>query len=87
MSAHTGATTNYALQQPSYEYTDRTTQFDDALLQRGIVTMDQVLLAKGMSIGTAEHLLLQQKQRKEEEDMIHYSKKNSCESISDLTHG
>ena len=70
MSAHTGATTNYAIQQPSYEYTDRTSQFDDALLQRGIVTMEQVLLAKGMSIGTAEHLLLQQKQRKEEENMM-----------------
>jgi hypothetical protein len=70
MSAHTGATTNYALQQPSYEFTDRTTQFDDALLQRGIVTMDQVLLAKGMSVGTAEQLLLQQQQRKDEESIF-----------------
>ena len=70
MSAHTGATTNYALQQPSYEYTDRTTQFDDALLQRGIVTKEQVLLAKGMSIGTAEQLLMQQQKRNDEEAMI-----------------
>ena len=70
MSAHTGSTTNYAVQQPSYEYTDRTTQFDDALLQRGIVTMDQVLLAKGMSVETAERLLQQQQQRKEEESRI-----------------
>lgn len=67
MSAHTGATTNYAVQQPSYSYTDRTTQFDDALLQRGIVTKEQVLLAKGMSVGTAEHLLMQEKLRKDEE--------------------
>jgi Phosducin len=73
MSAHTGATTNYSTQQPSYEYTDRTTQFDDALLQRGIVTEEQVLLAKGMSIRTAEQLLLQQKQRKNEDDLINNS--------------
>ena len=70
MSAHTGATTNYDVQQPSYEYTDRTTQYDDALLQRDIVTMEQVLLAKGMSTGSAEQLLLQQQQQKDEEEMI-----------------
>jgi hypothetical protein len=64
MSTHTGATTNYAIQQPSYEYTDRTTQFDDELLKRGIVTQEQVLLAKGMSIDTAKQLI-QQKQQKE----------------------
>jgi Phosducin len=82
MSAHTGAITNYAIQQPSYEYTDRTTQFDDALLQRGIVTMEQVLLAKGMSIETAEQLLLQQKQRKDEEKRIINGNMNETQIIA-----
>lgn len=82
MSAHTGATTNYDVKQPSYEYTDSTTQFDDALLQRDIVTMEQVLLAKGMSIGTAEQLLLQQQQRKDEEEMI---KNKAIDVTSSLT--
>jgi hypothetical protein len=62
MSSHTSATTNYAIEQPSYGYTDRTTEFDDALLQRGIVTMEQVLLAKGMSVNDAQLFLQHQNQ-------------------------
>lgn len=52
--------TNYAAadnHQPSYAFSGATTEFDDALLQRGIVTRDQVLLAKGMSVADAERLL------------------------------
>lgn len=51
--------TNYSLEhQPSYAYTDRTTEFDDALLQRNIVTQEQVLLSKGMSLSDVQRLLL-----------------------------
>lgn len=49
--------TNYALHQPSYAHSAATTEFDDALLQRGIVTREQVLLAKGMSVADAERFL------------------------------
>ena len=65
MSSHTSATINYAVQQPSYGYTDRTTEFDDALLQRGIVSMEQVLLAKGMSTKDAQYFLQKQKEKEE----------------------
>jgi hypothetical protein len=54
--------TNYAINQPSYAYSGATTEFDDALVQRGIVTAEQVLLAKGMSVTDAERLLTQNKQ-------------------------
>mmetsp|Transcript_24927 Transcript_24927/g.69301 ORF Transcript_24927/g.69301 Transcript_24927/m.69301 type:complete len:214 (-) Transcript_24927:1583-2224(-) len=39
---------NYALDRPSFAYTDKTTEFDDALMHHGIVTRDQVMRAKGM---------------------------------------
>jgi hypothetical protein len=63
MSTHTSATINYAVQQPTYGFTDRTTEFDDALLQRGIVTMEQVLLAKGMSVEDAQNFIRKQKEK------------------------
>lgn len=63
MSTHTSSTINYAVQQPSYGFTDRTTEFDDALLQRGIVTMEQVLLAKGMSVQDAQYFIQKQKEK------------------------
>jgi hypothetical protein len=63
MSSHTSATINYAVQQPSYGFTDRTTDFDDALLQRGIVTMEQVLLAKGMSVQDAQCFIERQQEK------------------------
>ena len=53
---------NYAAadnHRPSYAFSGATTEFDDALLQRGIVTRDQVLLSKGMSVADAERLLQQ----------------------------
>jgi hypothetical protein len=52
--------TNYAINQPSYAYSGATTEFDDALVQRGIVTAEQVLLAKGMSVMDAERILCTQ---------------------------
>jgi hypothetical protein len=34
--------TNYSTSKPSHEYTTSTSEFDDALLQRGIVSFEQV---------------------------------------------
>jgi hypothetical protein len=34
--------TNYATSKPSHEYTTATTEFDDALLKRGIISFEQV---------------------------------------------
>jgi hypothetical protein len=85
MSAHTGATTNYAIEQPSYEYTDRTTQFDDELLKRGIVTEEQVLLAKGMSIDTARKLVQQRELLKECPDVDVIGETKKCNEMSNST--
>jgi hypothetical protein len=41
--------TNYTVNKPSHALTTATTEFDDALIQRGIVTAEQVMLAKGAS--------------------------------------
>jgi hypothetical protein len=49
--------TNYSVDKPAYEYTGSTTEFDDALIQRGIVTREQCLLAKGASVEEATRLV------------------------------
>lgn len=41
--------TNYATDKPTFALTPSTTEFDDALLHRNIVTHSQVMLAKGAS--------------------------------------
>jgi hypothetical protein len=51
-----GNTINYQASQPSHPWSGRTTEFDDALLQRGIVTPQQVFMAKGASEAEAERL-------------------------------
>lgn len=49
---------------PTCEYTTdiRTTQFDDALIQHNVVTIEQVLMSKGMSHDKAQQLLQQKEQ-------------------------
>jgi hypothetical protein len=41
--------TNFSVDRPSHEFTTSTTEFDDALIQRGIVTIEQAMMAKGAS--------------------------------------
>ncbi|GAX26246.1 hypothetical protein FisN_16Lh074 [Fistulifera solaris] len=50
--------TNYATDKPSYAYSTATTEFDEALLQRDIVTPTQVFLAKGASLEQAQRLVM-----------------------------
>jgi hypothetical protein len=50
--------TNYdAGGRPSYGFTASTTQFDEELIRRGIVTRQQALMAKGMTAAQAQELL------------------------------
>lgn len=48
--------TNYSTDKPSFAYSARTTEFDDALLERNIVTLEQVFMAKGASEKEAQRL-------------------------------
>ena len=59
--------TNYSANQPSHTRTTKTTEFDDALLKRHIVTLEQVYLAKGASPEEA-HRLAQEKKNQEQQE-------------------
>lgn len=48
--------TNYATETPSYGFSTATTEFDDALISRGIVTFEQSMIAKGASSIEARRL-------------------------------
>lgn len=49
--------TNFSAANPSHGYTTATTEFDDELIKRGIVTMEQAMLAKGASAEEAFRLV------------------------------
>lgn len=57
MAMEGSGVTTYASDKPSYAYSCETTEFDDALLQRGIVNRTQVMLAKGASMDEANRLV------------------------------
>ena len=48
--------TNYATDKPSIGFTTKTTQFDDELLKRGIITFEEAMMAKGASMQEAQRL-------------------------------
>ena len=48
--------TNYAADKPSYAFSTSTTEFDDALIKRGIVNFEQAMMAKGASVQEAKRL-------------------------------
>ena len=62
-------TTNYATDKPSYAYSTATTEFDDALIQRGIVTHTQAIMAKGASLEEAQRLT-QLKQQEQNQHLV-----------------
>lgn len=48
--------TNYSTEKPAYAFSTRTTEFDDALVERNIVTLEQAFMAKGASAEDAQRL-------------------------------
>lgn len=48
--------TNYSLDKPSYGFSTATSEFDDALISRGVVTFEQAMIAKGASPEEARRL-------------------------------
>lgn len=53
--------TNYASDRPSYAFSASTTEFDDALIRRGVITEEDALVAKGASREQAAKLLVHPK--------------------------
>jgi uncharacterized protein YoaH (UPF0181 family) len=64
--------TNFSTSKPSHEYTTSTTEFDDELIRRKIVTKEQSLMAKGASLEEAIRLIEEEKDYNKQK-----SKKNS----------
>lgn len=48
--------TNFEADKPSYSFSAATTEFDDALIQRGIITQEQAIFRKGASSEEAARL-------------------------------
>lgn len=57
--------TNFSADKPSHGFTTRTTEFDDALIQRGIVTTEQAMMAKGASAEDAVRLAEEKRQQQQ----------------------
>mmetsp|Transcript_19614 Transcript_19614/g.41117 ORF Transcript_19614/g.41117 Transcript_19614/m.41117 type:complete len:302 (-) Transcript_19614:292-1197(-) len=51
-------TTSYATDKPTYGFSTATTEFDDALISRGIVSFEQAMIAKGASPQEARRLAI-----------------------------
>ena len=47
---------SYSLDRPEYEYSTSTTQFDDELMRRDVITFEQAMMAKGASAAEARRL-------------------------------
>lgn len=82
--------TNYDTSKPSHELTTATTEFDDELIRRGIVTTEQVMLAKGASPEEAVRLAnekkkkpIQQQQEQQQELVETVNEKEEQEQDSD----
>mmetsp|Transcript_8745 Transcript_8745/g.12717 ORF Transcript_8745/g.12717 Transcript_8745/m.12717 type:complete len:313 (-) Transcript_8745:189-1127(-) len=62
--------TNYSLDKPSYQYTTSTTEFDDELMKREIVTFEQCMMAKGATPEEARRLALLKQKEEQGEDLV-----------------
>jgi len=58
---------NFSSDKPSHEYTTSTTEFDDELIKRGIVTTEQSIMAKGASFEEAIRLIEEEKEKKQQQ--------------------
>ncbi len=75
--------TNYSMDKPSYGFSTATTEFDDALMARGIVTFEQAMIAKGASPEEARRLADMKFNSAEEEQEDQQSNHNNHDEASD----
>jgi hypothetical protein len=66
---------------PAYGYSTATTQFDEELIRRGIVSRQQALMAKGMTAAQAQELLQETSGVKEEPTTTTKKKESSGETV------
>lgn len=70
--------TNYSTSKPSCAYSTSTTEFDDALLSRGIITFEQAMLAKGASPDEALRLTALNNNDKHKNNNNSNNNNNNC---------
>jgi len=56
--------TNYSVDKPTYAFTSSTTEFDDALMKRGTVSLEDAIMAKGATREEAQRLAHQKRNAK-----------------------
>ena len=76
--------TNYNTEKPSYAFTAETTEFDDQLIQRKIVTLEAAIMAKGATQNEAERLANVTKQRQHQRGEGNPDKKLSQQEDDDF---
>eukprot|EP00557_Chaetoceros_sp_GSL56_P009087 CAMPEP_0176491992 /NCGR_PEP_ID=MMETSP0200_2-20121128/8733_1 /TAXON_ID=947934 /ORGANISM="Chaetoceros sp., Strain GSL56" /LENGTH=297 /DNA_ID=CAMNT_0017889469 /DNA_START=97 /DNA_END=990 /DNA_ORIENTATION=- len=66
---------NYSTEKPSHSFSTNTTQFDDELLARKIITFEQAMMAKGASSAEARRLALLkiEQDNKSQQEKIQYN--------------
>jgi len=62
--------TNYSTEKPAFAFSTRTTEFDDALVERGIVSLEQAFMAKGASAEEAQRLAALKRNEEGDDDEI-----------------
>mmetsp|Transcript_24362 Transcript_24362/g.44062 ORF Transcript_24362/g.44062 Transcript_24362/m.44062 type:complete len:309 (-) Transcript_24362:68-994(-) len=58
---------NYSASNPSFGFSTKTTEFDDALLERNIITFEQAMLAKGATPHQAQQLAAEHHQQQQQQ--------------------
>lgn len=75
---------NYSTEKPTHSFSTNTTQFDDALLARNIITFEQAMMAKGASPDEARRLaLLKVQEDKKSRDKIQYKIQEDTKNLKD----
>lgn len=75
--------TNYNADKPTYAFTAATTEFDDELIRRGIVTMEQAMVSKGASAAEAQRLAAQAQETATSEQVVVEKETNDTNSDDD----
>ena len=57
----------YDVNKPTFAYTEATTQFDDELIRRGIITKEQAIIRKGATVSEARRIIDEASQQRKQQ--------------------
>lgn len=73
----------YDVNKPTFAYTEATTQFDDELIRRGIITKEQAIIRKGASVSEARRIIHEASQQRKQQLSLASSISSSEEEEED----